>query len=302
MAIPNKLSKVSIIITTYNRSALLRLAVESVLAQTYPAIEIIVVDDGSTDDTETIIKQYAQRVIYIKQTNQGVSAARNAGFRASSGEYINFLDDDDLFVPIKIERQVQMFETHPDIGLVHCRYYYTDEKGEPIDKVGPLPEGEVLKKLICGCFLWLGAPLIRRSLEQVGLFDEETWSACEDWDLWLRIAERYPFACVQEPLGCYRMLSNSRMINNFARLKNGIFVTLERAFANPQLPGEITAVKSRAYSNMHLELSFLYYAAKYWDEAQQSLIDSIALRPGLLDHPEKVLQLIYLGPVRKGCI
>ena len=234
----DRLPRVSIVIPTHNRSKLLQQTIESVLNQTYPALEAIVVDDGSTDDTETVMQQYAGRVIYIKQANQGVSVARNTGFRAASGQFINFLDDDDTFMPTKIERQVQVFAARPETGLVHCRYYYVDGDGNPLDKPGPLPEREVLKRLVCGCFMWSGAPLIRREcLERVGMYDEVTWSACEDWDMWLRIAKAgYPFACVQEPLGAYRIVSGNRMVDSLARLESGVMATVDRVLQIRRCP------------------------------------------------------------------
>ncbi len=293
----NSLPQVSVIIPTYNRSKLLQLTVESVLNQTYPAVEVIVVDDGSKDDTEMVMQKYAGRVIYIKQANRGVSAARNTGFRASSGLYINFLDDDDLFMPTKIERQVQMLEAQPEAGLVHCRYYYVDENANPIDEVGLLPERQVLRKLVCGCFLWSGAPLLHRQcLERVGGFDEETPSSCEEWDLWLRVAQAgYPFACVQEPLGAYRIVSGSRMVNDLVRYKHGVIAAVDRVFADARLPAEVVAVKEQAYSNNHIEIGCRYYSAGYWDEAQRSLSTAITLRPYLLQNPEEFLQLLYYG-------
>jgi glycosyltransferase involved in cell wall biosynthesis len=290
------LPQVSVIIPTYNRSTLLQQAVESVLKQTYPAVEIIVVDDGSKDDTETMMKQYAGRVVYIKQANQGVSAARNLGFRTASGEYINFLDDDDLFMPTKIEQQMQIFKARPEVGLVHCRYYYVGEDATPIEKVGLLPEREVLKKLVCGCFLWSGAPLIRRQcLDRVGGFDEETWSACEEWDLWLRIARAYPFACAQEPLGAYRMVSSSRMVEDLARLEHGVIATVDKVFADPQLPIDIIAIKDQTYGNNYIELSCRYYAFGHWHDAQRCLTAALTLKPSLLEQPDELLKLLYYG-------
>jgi tetratricopeptide (TPR) repeat protein len=290
----DSLSRVSVIIPTYNRSKLLQLAVESVLAQTYPAVEIIVVDDGSTDDTEAVMEQYAGRITYIKQDNQGVAAARNAGIRVASGEYLNFLDDDDRFMPAKIERQVQILDSRSEIGLVHCRYYHIDEDGNRLSEAGLLPEGKVLKELVCGCFVWSGAPLIRRQcLDQVGLFDEETWSTSEDWDMWLRIAQAgYPFACVQEPLGAYRILPDSRMAD-VARLEHGVFAVLDRVFADSQLPANVVALKEQAYGTMRCWMSCRCYAAGRWNEAKRNLTESLALRPQLLEHPEDLLQVFY---------
>lgn len=286
----NRLSRVSVIIPTYNRSNLLRLTIESVLAQTYPNIEIIVVDDDSTDDTAAAIEQYAGRVIYIKQANQGASVARNTGFRAASGEYINFLDDDDLLMPTKIERQVQVLDSHPEVGLVHCGYYHIDADGKPLDKVCMLPAGEVLKELVQFCFLLVHTPLTRRQcLDQVGLFDDELdWH--EDWDLWLRIAQvGYQFACVQEPLCAYRVQRDSKMAN-LPELEQGAFTVLNKVFANPRLPSDVLAVKAQAYGNTYLWISWSYYVSGLWDDAQRNLAKAVTLLPHLLEHPQELLE------------
>ena len=289
MSAKDNLARVSVIIPTYNRSRLLRLAVESVLAQTYPNVEIIVVDDGSTDDTATMMAQYAGRVTYIKQANQGSAAATNTGIRAASGEYLTFLDHDDLMMPTKIERQVQVLDSRPDVGLVNCGYYHIDKEGNRLDKVWALPGGEVLKELVCGCFLWAGGPMIRRQcLDRVGLFDGEMWG--EDWDMWLRIAlAGYPFACIQEPLGAYRILPGS-MMANVAKLEHGAFATLDKVFANPQLPADVVAVKDQSYGTTHLWLSWSYYASGLWNDAQRNLAEALTLLPQLLEHPEDLLE------------
>jgi hypothetical protein len=281
---------VSVIIPTYNRPELLRVAVESVLAQTYPAVEIIVVDDGSTDDTTSMMAQYAGRVTYIRQANEGVEAARNRGIQAASGEYMTFLDDDDLLLPTKLERQVQVLENRPNIGLVHCGYYHIDKDGNRLERISFLPNGN-LQDLVCTNLIWSGAPLIRRQcLEQTGLFDEATWGSSADWDMWLRIAQAgYRFACVQEPLGAYRILPES-MMSNVPKLEHGVFAVLDKVFADPQLPPDVAAVKEQAYGGIHLWISWRYYAAGRWDDAQRNLTEALALRPHLLECPEHLLR------------
>jgi glycosyltransferase involved in cell wall biosynthesis len=283
----DELHRVSVIIPAYNRSSLLRLTVESVLAQTYPNVEIIVVDDGSTDDTAEVMKSYVEqgRIIYIRQANQGHSGARNTGIRSSSGEYLAFLDHDDLFMPRKLERQVQVLDTRPEIGLVHCGYYHVDEDGNLLEKVWGLPEGMVLKEPVCGNPLWSGAPLMRRQcLDQVGFFDPALW--CEDTDMWLRIAQAgYQFACVQEPLGKHRVLLDSEM-SNVDRLEHGIIATLDKVFGDPDLPADVVAVKHRAYGGQHFLLSCMYCAAGRWADAQRNLVKSLVLRPQSPGHAE----------------
>jgi tetratricopeptide (TPR) repeat protein len=277
------LAQVSVIIPTYNRSQLLRLTVESVLAQTYPNIEIIVVDDGSTDDTHAVMAQYARRINYIKQVNQGGAKASNEGFRVASGEYINFLDHDDLMMPTKIERQVQVLDSRPEIGLVHCGYYDIDKDGNLLEEFCPLPEGN-LKELACWDPIWSGAPLVRRQcLEQVGLFDKEVETS--DWDMWLRIAKAgYLFACIQEPLGAHRIVPNSGA-SNIDWMAQGTFATLDKCFADPHLPADVVALKDKAYGGQHFWLSCKYYAAGRWEEGQRNLAKALALQPQLLQNP-----------------
>jgi tetratricopeptide (TPR) repeat protein len=285
---------VSVIIPTHNRSKLLRVAVESVLAQTYPNIEAIVVDDGSTDDTVVVMAQYAGRVTYLKQTNQDVAAARNAGIRAASGEYLTFLDDDDLILPTKIERQVQVLASRPIVGLVHCGYYHIDEAGNRVDKVVFLPEGEVLKELVCRNFIWAGAPLLRRQcIERVGPFDEEIPAISADWDMWLRIAQAgYLFACVQEPLGAYRIQRGS-MLADVARLEQATVAIFDKVFARPaSLPADVVAVKNQAYGIWRLWIGWRYYAAGRWDDARRNLSEAFILHPQLLEDLAEFLQTL----------
>ena len=289
----SELPRVSVIIPTYNRCAWLPMAVDSVLAQTYPHIEVIVVDDGSRDGTAAVVAQYGERVTYLRQANQGVAVARNTGFRASCGEYVSFLDDDDFILPDKIERQVQVLDSEPEIGLVHCGYYHADENGELVERMGFLPAGKVLKELACRNFVWVGAPLIRRQyLEAVGLFDEETPPISADWDMWLRIAlAGYTFACVQEPLGAYRIRSGS-MLADVATLEYATFTILGRLFANPGLPHDVFAAKERAYGEWHLWISCRYYASGCWDDARRNLQEALTLRPQLLKRPSDFLHLL----------
>ena len=283
----NCLSRVSVIIPTYNRAELLRLAVESVLAQTYPNIEIIVVDDGSTDDTATVMEQYADRIIYIAQENQGPNKAIEAGFRVASGEYVNSLDHDDLMMPTKIERQVQVLDSMPEIDLVHCGYFEIDKDGNVLEKRCPLPEGS-LEELACWDPIWSGGPLIRRQrVDDVSLFDGQE-PIC-DWDVWLSYARAgCRFACVQEPLGAYRILPGS-IASNIDKMTELTFATLDKCFADPHLPANVAALKDKAYGGQCFWLSCKYYAAGRWEEGQQYLARTIELQPQLLEDT----QLVY---------
>jgi glycosyltransferase involved in cell wall biosynthesis len=289
---------VSVIIPTYNRPGLLRQTIESVLAQTYPALECIIVDDGSTDETPRMLADYAGRfpgrVIPIRQENRGGTAARNTGAKVARGDFLNFLDHDDLFLPRKIERQMMLFKARPELGLVHCGFYQIDKDGRLIDVRNHLPEGDVLVRLVQGCFLWSGAPLIRREcLDRVGLYDESVWSS--DAEMWLRIAlAGYRFGCVQEPLGCYRILPDSAMAD-VSRTEQGDISVMDRVFADPRLPPEARRMKDQAYFNERWFLAFRYYAIGRTEDARRNLMEAVRLKPQLLEESEALVQKILGG-------
>lgn len=204
---------ISVIITTYNRANFIDRAIKSVLNQIYQDFEIIIVDDGSTDNTEEIIKGYKdKRIIYIKhKKNQGISAARNTRIKKSRGEYIAFLDSDDEWVPEKLSKQVKILQNEStEVGVVYSNLCYIDENGKDMNKLlNPKREGYIYKDLLGeNC---VGPPstlLIRKEcFNQVGLFDSQQ-DAHEDWDMWIRIAKSYKFALIKIPLVKYRLHSN----------------------------------------------------------------------------------------------
>jgi hypothetical protein len=284
---------VSVIIPTHDRSALLQQAVESVLAQTYPNLEVIVVDDGSADDTAAVMARYDGRLHYIRQANQGVAAARNAGYRAAAGEYLAFLDDDDLYLAHKIERQVRLLSDQSHLGLVHCRYYRADGEGNYLDKVGLLPTGDARELLLYWNFVWIGGPLIRRTcLERVGLFSLDVPSVTADWDLWLRVAlAGYHFGCVQEPLGVYRVHAES-MMSDVAGVEQGTMAVLDKAFADPAQPSDVAITRPHALSIIHFWLGCLYYGAGQWDDGRRHMAAILDLSPQLLRQHSNISQVL----------
>lgn len=192
---------ISVIIPTYNRAHHLAKAVDSVFCQTYKPFEIIIVDDGSTDNTKQIVSDYADKVVYISQKNSGPSAARNRGIRAAQGDFIAFLDSDDAWAPEKLEKQVNLISESPKLGLIGTGYYNCDQNLEnptihPSMKLAKTPREEILIRN-----LWpTPSLLIRKScFEAVGLFNENMKFA-EDWDMWVRISQIFPVATINEPL------------------------------------------------------------------------------------------------------
>lgn len=193
---------VSVIVPTRNRAAMVREAVESVLAQKGAPFEVIVVDDGSEDDTMRVLEAYNNAVrILRRESPGGVSAARNAGLMVARGEWIAFLDSDDLWLPGKLRAQLDYFRNQPAMRI--CQ---TDEiwihKGRRRNpkRYHAKPSGRCFERLLERCLVSPSAVMMHRSLfEDVGLFDESL-PACEDYDMWLRIGCRHPIGLVPKPL------------------------------------------------------------------------------------------------------
>jgi glycosyltransferase involved in cell wall biosynthesis len=201
--------RVSVVIPTYNRSELVVQAIESVLAQTYTDFEIIVADDGSTDDTAARIQPYLDRIIYAKQRNRGVAAARNTGIRLAKGEFVCFLDSDDLWEPAKLETQVCFADSHPEYALISTEIQgFNSEqgiRGQSKSSSYQIRNGHVVEHLLYGNWIQTSTVMVCRAcLEEVGWFDEDVGQFGEDWLLWMRVASRYPVYFLPEPLVSYR--------------------------------------------------------------------------------------------------
>ena len=192
---------VSVIIPTYNRGWAIKEAVDSVLAQDYEDFELLVVDDGSTDNTPEVLDAYGGALKILRQENKGVSAARNRGIENASGRFVAFLDSDDLWLPQKLSRQVEFFNRIPDALICQTEEIWI-RNGVRVNpkKRHKKPSGMIFEPSLALCLVSPSAVMIRRSLfEIVGSFDE-TLPACEDYDLWLRISCRFPVYRIDTPL------------------------------------------------------------------------------------------------------
>lgn len=192
---------VSVIIPSYNRAHTLPRALDSVLAQTRPADEIIVVDDGSTDDTAQLIARNYPQVIYLKQQNFGVSAARNLAIQQAHGEWLALLDSDDAWLPQKLEKQLSLLTEQPAFKIIHSDEIWI-RNGVRVNQMKKHAKcgGWIFQHCLPLCAISPSAVMIHRELfNEIGLFDE-TLPACEDYDLWLRITARYPVLYCDEAL------------------------------------------------------------------------------------------------------
>ena len=200
-----RIHKVSIIIPTYNRAHLLGRAIQSVLTQTYQDFELIIVDDGSTDNTEKVVESFKdERIRYIRhKENKGGAAARNTGIKAAKGEYIAFQDSDDVWLPEKLEKQMKLFETAaPEVGVVYtgCQRLKNNKKSYSPPPQVAQKEGDIFYDLLKWNFITMPSVLVKREcFEKAGMFDENL-PRLQDWELFIRISKVYRFKCIDEPL------------------------------------------------------------------------------------------------------
>jgi glycosyltransferase involved in cell wall biosynthesis len=192
---------VSVIIPTYNRSGLLKSAIDSVLSQSFGDFELIIVDDGSTDDTLALVRSYGGSLAYIKQANHGPSAARNRGIKASRGDLIAFLDSDDRWHPEKLLLQVEAMEGEPGYLISHTNeVWYRNGELLRQKKQHKKLSGYIFERSLSMCMVSMSTVIARRELfDHIGYFDEAL-PCCEDYDFWLRASRRYPFLLVDESL------------------------------------------------------------------------------------------------------
>jgi len=268
------MSKVSIVIPAYNAEKYIQQTVDSVLTQTYPNFEIIVVNDGSTDSTAQILAEYGNKIHYIYQQNKGLSGARNTGFLATRGEYLLFLDSDDLILPDKLDLQVSFLTANPQFALVYSAWQYINKDASCIlGEIRPHKQGHLLKELLNHTFYisTIGTVLIRREcLEKVGLFDTSL-KRNEDFDLWLRLSRAgYAFGYIDLPLLQYRIHQDS-LSTKVATALQFNFKVLDKFFSDPNLPVDTKRLKPEAYKVLHLEGAARYYRRGQVDAGSKHL-------------------------------
>ena len=277
---------VSVIIPAYNCAQYLPAAIASALAQTYPAVEIIVVDDGSTDETPDVLSRYPQ-VISIRQNNGGLSHARNQGIARARGKYIALLDGDDIWPESKLAEQVALMEAHPEIGVLFgdARRFADNGWTEPtLFTRYRLNESffgseflvlDAIKKLLLMNFIPVGTALVRKQcLVEAGLFDEN-FRRVEDWDMWLRVALRSQFAYSRKVWKLKRT-HETNLSNNTEAMALSAIAVMEKLVSehSPELKTLSIDVKPHlrdAYSN----LGYFYLRGLSLQESRKALSASL---------------------------
>jgi len=238
--------RVSIVIPTHNMANYLPVALDTALGQDYPNTEIVVVDDGSTDDTAEIIRPYLPHVRYFRQQQQGVAAARNRALELAQGDYVRFLDADDALCPDSLAPQVDLLDRYPQVALVYGQAHVVDADGTVQGLFGPpraraaatvTPSTLAFRRLLRGCDICASTVMVRRAaLQRVGPFQPAAVPG-EDWDVWLRIAAYFDQAYISRPLAYYRIHRNSATAAyTVASVADSHRNTLRALFARPDLP------------------------------------------------------------------
>jgi glycosyltransferase involved in cell wall biosynthesis len=259
---------VSVVLATYNYAQFLAESVGSVLDQTFEDLELIVVDDGSSDETVDVLKQFGndRRVRCIRQAHRGPASAFNRGLAQARGRYVALQAADDAWLPKKLARQVAVLDREPHVGLVYTDTLVVDADGQLLRRhfenarFSPAV-GWVLPQLLLSNFVPASSVLIRAdALAQVGAHDERL-EVCEDWDLWLRIAQHFTFAFVDEPLVRVRRHARNTHLHRLPMVRDSLFV-LER-FASAVEPSEALGrgLRARAFANAHTRAAVDLYAA-----------------------------------------
>lgn len=247
---------ISVIIPVYNGEKTIKTTIDSVLNQTFTDFELLVVNDGSQDSTLAVVNEIQDaRIRVFSFPNSGVSASRNRGLAEAKGEFISFLDADDLWTPDKLETQLKALQENPQAAVAYSCTDWIDESGQFLRAGGHMTvNGNAYEKLLLRDFVESGSnPLIRRqALEEVGTFDESLAFA-EDWDLWLRLAARYEYVAVPSAQILYRISPESAS-SNIWKMEVGSLKVIERHFA--QAPESLQPLKRETLGSRYKYLMF----------------------------------------------
>lgn len=289
---------VSVVIPSYNYAHFVTGAVESALAQTFPDREVIVVDDGSTDDTRDRLAPFEGKIRYLHQENRGLSAARNTGIRAARGALVAFLDSDDLWHPEKLAVQARYLEGHPEVALLASGHLdvHTDEIGRVdwprVDASREIAAHAVsFEELVVGSrFGSCGVVARKWCFDEVGFFDETLRSA-EDVDMWIRIASRFPVAKQESPLWVYRHHGTS-MHKATARMELNTLKMLAKVFDGPAPSSRSTRLRRKAIAQVTIQLAYGYRDSHAYGAAFSRIVRSLLLWP--FPYPDE--DLAYCHP------
>jgi glycosyltransferase involved in cell wall biosynthesis len=277
--------RVSVIIPTYNRADLIGETVESVLNQTFDDFEIIIVDDGSIDSTKEVVHRFDGPIKYLYQENHGISFTRNRGFEVSSGDYICFLDSDDVLKPRMLERQVSLLESNSDLGFVYSDYQFINRTGEILPRPAifhahPLRRGRIFRFLVYFDFIVMSSILARRGcINEAGLFDSSL-EAAEDLDWLLRMASLYETNYVPEQLCLYRRHDGN---TPSARLEAGWAQVIAKHLSDERTKQILGDEWREIYFDLYLNVANYHYNRMSMAVARKYYFNALGFCPSMAD-------------------
>ena len=295
---------ISVVIPAYNAERTIIETIQSVQQQTFSDFEIIVINDGSIDRTIELLGTIAdQRIKVFSYENAGLPTARNRGIKNAGGEFIAFLDADDMWTLDKLELQLAALKNHPDAAVAYSWNYFKYEKEEDsYADCSSFFEGNVYEDLLVKNFLQNGSnPLIRKeAIDTIGFFNP-TLKSCEDWDFYLRLAAKWNFALVQKPQVIYRQSSNS-MTSKIDVMKKYMLIVIDRAFI--KAPRELQHLKKQSIAWVHKYIAHQYL--KYTTNRSKYLnLAGYELCSAIYTYPKVVLEQYTQGLIRhflKRCL
>ena len=287
---------VSVVIPTYNRAEYLKQALSSVFRQTFTDYEVIVVDDGSTDETPDVLKDYQDRIISLRQENSGAARARNRGIRLARGRWVAFLDSDDMWQPVALERLIAAAAHYPDAGLITMKGLLMKSDGEVTDRIvgkrspGPSFTTRSLLDKDSGGVL---TPMVQRKvLEEVGGYDEGLRTA-HDCDLWLRISFRTPMVAIEDALLLRRVHDANASGDQLLNARMWLRILQKLADEHPEFVRDNRTLVNRALAKENLRLGRELLARADQDPAHISEARRV-LRSSLASHPRSRRAWAYL--------
>lgn len=284
---------VSVVVITYNAAEYVGRAIRSVLQQSWTNLELIVVDDGSTDDTRTVIERFNDnRITYVQQENQGPNTARNHGVRLSQGEFVAFLDADDWWLPDKLSRQVALAGQQQNAGLIYSLAVGVDTAGTEQGRAKTVINGHAVERLLLGqCIAGSASSVMvrRKTIDTVGMFDESLHYA-EDWEYWIRIASQFEIACVPEYDVYLLSRPNSRGKNALATRNDSlrfIHSALDR-----HAPGR-PWFRRTALAEIHYVAGYNFWASGYLWQARRETLRALIYNPFYLVYYKRMVRLFF---------
>jgi glycosyltransferase involved in cell wall biosynthesis len=268
---------VSIVTPSYNKGRFIEETILSIRIQTYPRIEHIVIDGGSTDGTLDILRKYEDRLVWVSEPDKGQSDAINKGWRRAKGEVLAYLNADDTYMPRAVQTAVEYLANHPDVAMVYGQCHLINENGEVIGQCGE--ESDLVQLLRGPNMIPQPTVFFRRGvLDQIGYLDTSLHMAM-DYDLWIRIGLGFGFEYIPQPLASFRLCEGTKTVDSEYGFGPDLIHMLDKLFSNRDLPQEIGALRRQAYSYAHFILFLGCRASNRLKKASHHLAKALMLSP-----------------------